>query len=131
MEKGLEGNSSPAPSGKDTLRLLRGMALDSRLVLVIRHAERDESPREDRYVPLEKTRKLTSNGRESSRLFGRELPPFGHLFMTHTVVPRSRDTAEEISAGFRETHPDGTVESAGVGSRPGTLPVLRAKSESS
>ena len=100
--------------GEETLRNLQGIPLQSRATLFIRHSAREEGPTEGRSTTSEDSWQLTPQGRIHAHQFGRKIPPFTHLFLNHTRIARTRDTADEIAAGFRETHPGSLVEIEGV-----------------
>jgi broad specificity phosphatase PhoE len=74
----------------------------------MRHAARESGPSGDQNWAL------TSAGRAEARLFGRNLPPFAHLGLTHTQLSRTEHTAREIAAGFRESRPGSRIELEGV-----------------
>jgi len=114
MTRDTNGNLLGSGGADDLLKMLGEIPQHARAVLVIRHAERENEPTEDHNVPLEQTRKLTERGRATAREFGRRLPPFANLSLTHTPVPRARDTADAISGGFHSAHPEAKVESLGV-----------------
>jgi broad specificity phosphatase PhoE len=48
---------------------------------------------------------LTPRGVELAHQFGGELPDFGHASVSHSSIIRAIQTATEIDAGFRESHP--------------------------
>jgi broad specificity phosphatase PhoE len=109
------GNAeSSEVSAKETLQLVRSIPLQSRSALLIRHSNREEGLTQDPNTALEETWQLTPEGRRHARNFGRKLPPFAHLMLTHTRIARTRDTADEIAAGFRASHPGLHAEVQGV-----------------
>jgi broad specificity phosphatase PhoE len=114
MKKPRRDAESSEARGDDTLRNLHSIPLQSRAALFVRHSAREEMPAEDPQNSAEETWQLTPQGRLHAHNFGRKLPPFAHLFLTHTRIARTRDTAEEIAAGFRESHADLHVELEGV-----------------
>jgi broad specificity phosphatase PhoE len=114
MKKPRGDAESSEARGEETLRNLGGIPLQSRAVLFIRHSAREEGPAEDPNTASEESWQLTPQGRVHAQQFGRRIPPFAHLFLTHTRIARTRDTAEEIAAGFRESHPASQVELQGV-----------------
>jgi Histidine phosphatase superfamily (branch 1) len=110
MKKPPGDAESSEAKGEETLRSLRGVPSRSRVALIIRHAAREEGAADS----SEETWQLTPQGRVDAHEFGTKIPPFAHLFVTHTRVARTRDTAEKIATGFRERHPDLHVEMEGV-----------------
>lgn len=97
-------------SGDRTLSILKGFNLTSRVALTIRHSEREKGDSEHTWVgDLEKTRPLTTRGRDLARRFGSLLPPFKNLYVSSTPVPRAMDTAALIVEGFREAHTDSNI----------------------
>jgi hypothetical protein len=114
MKKPREHAESSEVRGEETLRGLRETSLRSRVVLILRHSVREDWPAEDPHAPPNETWQLTPEGRVHAYNFGRNMPPFAHLLLTHTRIARTRDTAEEIVAGFRESHPDAHVKIEGV-----------------
>ncbi|MFZ3356514.1 MAG: phosphoglycerate mutase family protein [Thermoplasmata archaeon] len=114
MKKPHGDAESSEARGEETVRNLRGIPLQSRAALFIRHSAREEGLTEDRNTSPEESWQLTPQGRVHARQFGRKIPPFAHLFLTHTRIARTRDTAEEIAAGVRETHPGSHVEMEGL-----------------
>lgn len=110
------GRQGRTGSGADTqlLELLKSCSSASRAYAIIRHAHREEIPRAERDLPLELTRKLTQQGRADARRFGKELPRFETLSLTSTPVPRARDTASEMLAGFLEVSPRARVIDEGT-----------------
>jgi broad specificity phosphatase PhoE len=101
-------------TGKQTLQNLQGIPLRSRAALFIRHSAREESPVEDGRTSTEDSWQLTPQGRVHAHEFGKKIPSFANLFLTHTRVARTRATAEEIAAGFQESHPNSRVEVEGI-----------------
>ncbi len=97
-----------------TLRLVRALSPDGRATLVIRHAERDQSAEGVEPPASEDRWQLTASGRDQARRFGARIPPFRHVYLTHTRIARTRDTASEIADGFRRVHPQSKVELAGI-----------------
>jgi len=69
---------------------------------------------DDLHPNPEEAWQLTAQGRTDARDFGRRIPAFAHLFLTHSRIARTRDTALEIASGFREAHPNSIVEIEGV-----------------
>jgi hypothetical protein len=114
MKKPRGDAESSETRGEETLRNLRGIPLQSRAALFIRHSAREEVRAQDPHTSAEESWQLTPQGRVHAHHFGRKIPPFAHLFLTHTRIARTRDTAEEIAAGFRESRPDSHVEMEGV-----------------
>ena len=85
------------------LGLLRNLHKTDRAVAFIRHSERDRA-RSPADVSLDQV-PLTPRGHNLARRFGRELPLFGRLSISHTSIPRSIQTATEVDMGFREVNP--------------------------
>jgi broad specificity phosphatase PhoE len=83
-------------------------------VLLVRHSAREQGPVVEGQPDREDLWLLTPQGRIDAREFGTRLPSFSNLFLTHTRIDRTRHTAEEIAAGFREAHPQANVEIEGV-----------------
>ncbi len=96
-------------NGETGLRWLRELPLAGRATLIVRHAERETAP-----LASEDLWPLTAVGREQSRRFGAGMPPFRHLYLTHTRIARTRDTAREIAEGFGSAHPGSEVEVEGI-----------------
>ncbi len=99
------GSSAEIPKfGEPVLLSLKNLDKSTRAVAFIRHSERrrESSPAN---VALDNV-PLTPRGLEIARRFGRELPYFCHLSVSHTSIPRSIQTAAEIDAGFRDENPD-------------------------
>ena len=110
---GVDAEPSEA-RGQETLRSLRGIPSGSRVALILRHAQREEGTAEDSQTTAEDAWQLTPQGRAHARSFGEKIPPFAYLFVTHTRIARTEDTAREIAAGFRESHPDSRVVMEGA-----------------
>lgn len=90
--------------GDPVLDVLRQIHHENRVVAFIRHSERDKAPSPAN--PSMDNVPLTPRGLELARRFGRGLPAFGHSSVSHTSIIRSIQTAAEIDAGFRESHPE-------------------------
>lgn len=69
---------------------------DSKIILILRHSQRDE-PKE--LASLLKLR-LTPEGHAIARKFGEELPKNRAIRLFHSVVWRCQETAENILSGF-------------------------------
>lgn len=95
--------ATPGPIGDPVLELLRTLDPKARAVAFIRHSERDKA-RSPAQVSMDAV-PLTPRGHALAHRFGRELPTFARISVSHTSIPRSMQTAEEIDAGFREVHP--------------------------
>jgi broad specificity phosphatase PhoE len=83
------------------------------VALIVRHSAREGRPTGSSNPSLDESLPLTPQGRAHARQFGRNIPPFEHLFLTHTRIERTRDTAEEIAIGFQEKYPESHVEIEG------------------
>jgi sulfatase maturation enzyme AslB (radical SAM superfamily)/broad specificity phosphatase PhoE len=103
IAKNGEGPASQRVIGDPVLDVLREIDRDSRVVAFIRHSERSRIP--SPAGPSMDNVPLTPWGAELARRFGRELPDFGHTSVSHSSIIRSIQTATEIDAGFRESHP--------------------------
>jgi broad specificity phosphatase PhoE len=93
--------------------MLRDPTQPSRAVLILRHAARS-GPSADWRPGQEESWSLTDEGRTDARRFGERIPRYSHLFLTHTRVDRTRETAELIGEGFRRRHPDARVLTEGT-----------------
>jgi len=100
--------------GDATLRILRDLPLHARVALLVRHSAREHGSVVDGRPTPEDRWLLTPQGRVDARDFGTRLPAFTNLFLTHTRIERTRHTAEEIAAGFRQAHPKAHVAIEGV-----------------
>lgn len=113
MSEGRHGRSTSGP-GSAALRALKGYSPNARVYAVLRHAQREEQLSATQNLPVELTPQLTPEGRESARLFGRELPRFANLFLASTPLPRARLTATEVMSGFMEISPGAHVVDEGI-----------------
>jgi len=104
-----EGSGPSEGTGEQTLRTLSGIPPRSRVALLIRHSEREGPRLEEQPASVVDEWQLTPRGRNLARRFGTLLPAFDHLVLSHTPVPRTRDTAEEIANGFRALRPSSEV----------------------
>lgn len=95
--------------GDYVLDILSKMETKGKVAAFIRHSEREDGPSEAANQPLESTRKLTERGISLAIRFGELLPSFHRMQLTHTVMPRSRETASFIMRGYQTTHPDGEI----------------------
>ena len=95
--------TSPPEIGDPMLGLLRNLHTADRAVAFIRHSERDRA-RSPADVSLDQV-PLTPRGHDLARRFGRELPVFSRVSVSHTSIPRSIQTATEVDAGFHERNP--------------------------
>ncbi|MFZ0892478.1 MAG: hypothetical protein WB778_08365 [Thermoplasmata archaeon] len=102
--------------------------MESRAALLVRYSMGEERPNGSPIASLEDSGQLTPEGRQRARHFGRKIPSFAHLILSHIRIACTRDTAEEIAAGFRESHPDSDVDMEGVDPAPG-LTTLYAKDQ--
>jgi len=112
MPERVEGTTPAEGAGDGALRTLRSYPISQRAALVVRHGAREEEPPEgpsgsDSWL-------LTAQGRLDARRFGSRLPAYEHLFLIHGRIARTRETALEIEAGFRASHPDANVELQGL-----------------
>jgi broad specificity phosphatase PhoE len=89
--------------GDPVLDVLREIDHDYRVVAFIRHSERSRTP--SPADPSMDNVPLTPRGVELAHQFGGELPDFGHASVSHSSIIRAIQTATEIDAGFRESHP--------------------------
>lgn len=89
--------------GDPMLGLLKNLHNTARAVAFIRHSERDkaQSPAD---ISMDQV-PLTSKGHDLARRFGREMPIFSRVSVSHTAIPRSVQTATEVDVGFRESNP--------------------------
>lgn len=69
---------------------------DSKIILILRHSQRDEP---QNYEGLLKLR-LTEEGHAIARKFGEELPKDRSVRLFHSIVWRCQETAEDILSGF-------------------------------
>jgi broad specificity phosphatase PhoE len=99
--------------GDTTLDNLRRLSPTSRSLLLVRHSAREVGPPVSGGI-FEEEWPLTPAGRVEARRFGRELPSFDRLTLTHTPKERTRDTAREVEAGFRERYPQAQVQWEGI-----------------
>lgn len=102
MNRHREGNCPK--DGNSVLSLLKGLSKKTKAVAFIRHAERDKA-RFLADVPLDQV-PLTPRGHDLARRFGREVPAFDRVSVSHTTILRSIQTATDIDMGFREVHPN-------------------------
>jgi hypothetical protein len=96
--------------GDPILTLLRERDCRQKFVVFIRHSEREWMARQGNTTPL------TNRGRQLAHRFGRELPAFNQVSVSHTSIPRSIDTATELAAGYQEAHPESILRIRGVDS---------------
>ncbi len=96
--------------GDPILTLLRERDCRQKFVVFIRHSERGRGAGAGSVIPL------TNRGRQLARRFGRELPAFDQVSVSHTSILRSMDTATELAAGYQEAHPGSTLRISGVDS---------------
>jgi len=101
--------------GDPVLKVLRETDHENRVITFIRHSERDKVPSPTN-VDIDHA-PLTPRGVEFARRFGRQLPAFDHTSVSHTSIIRSIQTAAEIAAGFRESHPQSKLDVVGKDSR--------------
>ena len=89
--------------GNPVIASLQVLRPSTTVLAFIRHAERErtQSPAN---IAMDQV-PLTQRGRELARRFGRELPATRRVTVSHTSIPRSIQTAEEIDIGFRESNP--------------------------
>lgn len=108
--------SPPAMKGKGEhiLRILADIPRPRRVAVLLRHAERDEAKPDGTAHHDSDGLQLTQAGHEAARRLGRELPAVSALYLSYTKTPRTRETAEDLQAGFRQAHPTLAIDMGGA-----------------
>ncbi|MFX1364968.1 MAG: histidine phosphatase family protein [Promethearchaeota archaeon] len=78
---------------------------NSKILLILRHSQRDEPKELDTIIKL----RLTPEGHMIARKFGEELPRNRSIRLFHSVVWRCQETAEDILSGFKNIDGEGEI----------------------
>ncbi|MFX1502921.1 MAG: hypothetical protein ACFFDH_18320 [Promethearchaeota archaeon] len=78
---------------------------NSKILLILRHSQRDEPKELDAIIKL----RLTHEGHMIARKFGEELPRNRSIRLFHSVVWRCQETAEDILYGFKNIDGEGEI----------------------
>ncbi len=78
---------------------------NSKILLILRHSQRDEPEELDAITKL----RLTPEGHMIAKKFGEELPRDRSIRLFHSVVWRCQETAEDILSGFKGIDGEGEI----------------------
>ncbi|MFW9987782.1 MAG: histidine phosphatase family protein [Candidatus Odinarchaeota archaeon] len=78
---------------------------NSKILLILRHSQRDEPEELDAIPKL----RLTPEGHMIARKFGEELPKNRTIRLFHSVIWRCQETAEDILSGFKNIDGEGEI----------------------
>lgn len=84
---------------KEARQIINGLKIfpeDSKIILILRHSQRDEPQELEKLLTL----RLTPEGHAIARKFGEKLPINRTIRLFHSVVWRCQETAENILSGF-------------------------------
>ncbi|TKJ23051.1 MAG: hypothetical protein CEE43_04870 [Promethearchaeota archaeon Loki_b32] len=79
---------------------------DSKIILLLRHSQRNEPKEFDVDADLN----LTNQGREIAKVFGENLPENKPIRFFHSKADRCKETAEEIFNGFKKIGGEAVLE---------------------
>ncbi|MHA1271806.1 MAG: histidine phosphatase family protein [Promethearchaeota archaeon] len=98
-------NGKWTEQARDLIEGLKKFPENAKIVLILRHSHRKTSVDPHKLSSL----KLTPQGHEIAKIFGKNLPKNRKVRLFHSIVERCKETAEGILEGFKEIGGKGEI----------------------